>query len=226
MILPFLLANASAQENVYRRLHLGDRVQVTFLSGNTIIGDLVHIPETPDKKVDSVDYTKQDHLTLDLTWEYPGLNGTMTVRKREIKRIRILTRLDPATIDKLRKWKAEAQAALIAWEIERREYEERRKREADEARQQRDRRALEARESENAARDLAQIKREREIYGKYPPPEWGPRRLGQIKIKRLNLVPLTPDERDFEKNFELWKGAHTRKRGEQADREKKPSSKP
>lgn len=47
--LPLLAAPALAQEDVYKALDVGDRVQITFRNGNTIIGSLV-VPPTADPK--------------------------------------------------------------------------------------------------------------------------------------------------------------------------------
>ena len=79
LVLPFFVA--AGQDDAYRTLELGNRVQVTFRSGNTLTGNLIAVPKNPDEKITKVDYTKVLELMLDISWEYPGLNGTMTIPK-------------------------------------------------------------------------------------------------------------------------------------------------
>src|SRR5437773_4871684 len=88
---PDLALSDVAQENPYKDLVLGDRVEITFHSGSTLQGTLVLKPGEP--KVDSVDYTTRSGLTLDVSSEYPGISGTMTVEKKEIKSVRALRAL-------------------------------------------------------------------------------------------------------------------------------------
>ncbi len=50
LVLPLLAAAARAQEDVYKALDVGDRVQIVFRNGNTIIGNLV-VPRVAGPKV-------------------------------------------------------------------------------------------------------------------------------------------------------------------------------
>ena len=49
----------------------------------------------PNPKIVSVDYSKESSLTLDVSVEYPGLNGTLTVSRQEIRSLRTPPKLLP-----------------------------------------------------------------------------------------------------------------------------------
>ena len=57
-LLPFLSSAAAAQEDVYRTLAVGNRVQITFPSGNTLIGKLIVKPKL-DEAVPEVKKEKE-----------------------------------------------------------------------------------------------------------------------------------------------------------------------
>lgn len=154
----------------------------------------------------AVDYAREKSLTIDLSWEYPGLNGTLSVPKDQIKAVRKLRALDPKTIKQL-----EEEKKKIAEQL-RRENEERLAQE-----EERDRQALEAarkREEENRAaggddadkmiREGEKLKRALEAYQKFPPPEWGPEKLEEISSKALRKMPISLNEREFMQSYALW----------------------
>ncbi len=213
-----LLAQADdSKEAVYKRLALGDRVEITFRSGRTIAGKLVSSPQgRKAEKVESVDYTKEKSLTVDVSLEYPGLSGTMTVRKDEVRAIRILGELS----EKDRK-NLEEQKRLI--EEERKKAEEKppapkpepEKPPAAEKPQEKD----PAAEAETKKRE--DLKKGEALYAKYPPPDWGPDRNTAIRLKRLRGLVLPPIEKEFHEGFELW----DLYRRTVAEAKKKPSGK-
>src|SRR2546422_8440875 len=101
MLLPLLASVASAQDDLWKTLKKGDRVQLTFRSGNMILGNLALKPADPRVPPGPIDYSEASEVTIDLSLEYPGLNGTMTVAKKEIKEIRKLQNLDPQTMKRI-----------------------------------------------------------------------------------------------------------------------------
>jgi hypothetical protein len=101
MLLPFLASVASAQDDVWKTLAKGDRVQITFRSGNMLLGNLAPKPGDPRLQPPAVDYSTATEITIDLSLEYPGLNGTMSIPRREIKEIRKLQNLDAATMKRI-----------------------------------------------------------------------------------------------------------------------------
>ena len=64
LFLPLLASLASAQDDIWKTLAKGDRVQITFRSGNTILGNLDSKPGDPRVKAGDVDYGTATEITL------------------------------------------------------------------------------------------------------------------------------------------------------------------
>jgi hypothetical protein len=160
----------------------GDRVEITFHSGATLSGTIVPPPPKADP----------GSLTLDVSWEYPGLNGTMTVAKKEIKSVRTLRSLDPETKRKLE-------------EIKKRMAEENARPPAPEPKPPVVAPEPPKPKPEPAPDPLVEeLKKAREFYAKFPAPVWSEERRNAIRLKKLRGQVPTPTEREFEANFELW----------------------
>src|SRR5881394_1504275 len=123
LLLPFLASVATAQDDVWKTLQRGDRVQITFRSGNMLLGNLAPKPGDPRLQPAAVDYSTTTEITLDLSLEYPGLNGTMTVPRKEIKEIRKLQNLDSATMKRIQDEMARIKAQTAADDADRRSRE-------------------------------------------------------------------------------------------------------
>lgn len=218
VLLPFLAASAWGQaEDVYKTLSLGDRVQITFRSGGTITGQLdrnpigqIPKPKAEDAPEEAVDYSKEASLTVNLSWEYPGLDGTMTILKKEIKDIKKLQTLDKETMERLKKQKAQIQKDLEKQNFQNKADAKRRDKEAQAAAEKLDVKArtdLDA--TALAAEEAKQAKLAEEgakLLKKFPPEAgWGPKKLDEIQQKsiRKNSI-ITPDETDFMQNYQLW----------------------
>jgi hypothetical protein len=156
------------------------------------MGTLVAPPGGP--KTTSIDYERASALTLNVSLEYPGLDGTMTTAKTEIRKVRTLQPLTPE---------------------QRREIEKQKQRQAE------DRRAALAKppakpEPEAAPQTPApkppaepnkeeiELKKAAEIYKKFPPPDWSPERDNAIRLKSLRGQIPTAQEAEFHQNFSLW----------------------
>lgn len=148
----------------------GDRVEITFRSDGTIVGTVVKSPA--------------DVLTIDLSPEYPGLSGTLTVPKRDIKSVRKVRATlvprqetaDPAlpappkpSIATPEPPKPEVVAPVVA-----------------------DPKAEE------------ELKKAKAFYAKFPAPDWSVERRNAIRLKRYRGQIPTPMEREFEEGFSLW----------------------
>jgi hypothetical protein len=176
-----------------------------------------------------VDYTKETHVTLDMGYEYPGLNGTMTLAKRDIKEIRPLQKLDQVTLQRLAEEKARIRREL--------EVQNETRRKAEDARDEKAKEALEAAEKEEktkgavgnelqaAVEKAERIQKGREYLKKFPPPEWGPERLKQIANKGLTRIPVTVDERQFSEVYDLWLEARKYEEEQQKKKTEKPPEK-
>jgi hypothetical protein len=196
--LPLLALSAWAQDPSWGELGLGDRIEVTFRSGNTISGSLV----APTPKTTALDYSKESSLVLDVTWEYPGLNGTMTIPKKDIRSVRKLRVMDEKTRQRLIEMKQRIAADLAKSaepsaepakppaepkpdapkaDDETRKREEKEKKEAEER------------------------KKAMDFYAKFPSPYWGPERHIMDVQKKARGQALSPAETDFEGGYvELW----------------------
>lgn len=187
------------KEDVYKRLALGDRVEISFRSGRTLIGKVV-APGQTREKVESVDFTKEKSLTIDVSVEYPGLNGTMTVRKDEIRALRILGELSERDRKNL-----EEQKRLL--EEERKRAEEK---PAPKPPPPAEKPATGEKPKEKDPAAEAEKKRQEDLrkgealYLKFPPPAWGPDRNTAIRIRKMSGIVIPPIELEFHEGFDLW----------------------
>jgi len=189
-LLPSLVLPVAAQDTPWSDFAVGDRVELTFPSGGTIRGTLV----TSSPKSTSRDYARESALTLDLTWEYPGLHGTMTVPKTDFKSAR---KLQPAV----------KQAGSSSHHPLDRPPGENEKppgaRPVTPANPPGAR--ADAVPDDKPDKDAEELKKALEFYGKYPPPYWGPDRHTMDVQKKDRGQALTPAERDFEAGYPaLW----------------------
>ncbi len=173
-----------------------------------------------------VDYTKETHITLDVSLEYPGLNGTMTLPKRDIREIRKLQKLDKETEERLMEEKAKVRQQLAAQDEARRKFERERdekSREAIEASEREEKaRAALSNELQAAVQKADRIQKGREFLKQFPPPEWGAEKLKQIANKNLTRLPVTAEERRFTEIYDLWLEA----RKYEEEQQKKEGEKP
>jgi hypothetical protein len=228
MITTLMLAVlCSGQEDVWKSLKIGDRVQVVFRTGSMITGQLTPKPGDPRVKVAAIDYTRLDVITLDVTLEYPGLNGTLSIPKKEIKELRKLQNLDPATMKRLQEELRKVQEAALADEIARKASEGERDQKAKAAA------AASQKESEASAEASAQggeivkqaerLKQGLELLARFPAPEWGQHRISEITGKALRKQPISILEKEFADNFGLWQEAQSYQ--EKQKKEKAPENK-
>lgn len=217
LALPFLAAPALAQQDddPYKTLSLGDRVQVTFRSGGTISGQLVVNPigrairpapiKPGEEPAEKIDYTKESSLTIDVSWEYPGLNGTMTIVKKEIKEVKKLQHLDKETLKRLMEQKAEVAKDLDRQNRANQADSERRTKAGLTERAKIDEQAKKADdEAINQAKEAAKLKK-LEILKLFPPDQgWGPDKFKDIGAKALRKQPLTDQENLFMQSFGAW----------------------
>jgi hypothetical protein len=333
-ILPFLALAAGAQDDIYQTLGVGDRLQVTFRSGGSLIGTLVppptagtaalmrkrtavdvQAPATPFgvllfwRKTDAsagaqqavleawlkqhpegqltrfdaddkaspamlkqysvaatpsivlqdaasgvsqthlglqslerleaglgrlrskvadakVDYSKEAFLTLDVSLEYPGLNGTMSLARKDIRDVRKLQKLDEATRRRLEEEQKKIREGQAADETARREFEARRtadgKKElenAEKAAAEADAKADEAKALEDKA---AKIKSGDDLLKQFPPDQWNDERKQVILNKSQAKLPISPEERAFLDKQAEWSEAvkSDKARKEKAEKEK------
>jgi hypothetical protein len=201
LILPFLVSAAGAQDDLWKQLAKGDRVSVTFRSGNSIQGQLASKPADPRTPPGAEDYATASEITLDVSLEYPGLNGTLTIPKKEIKEIRKLQNLDAATekrikeeIERIRKQSAADEASRQALEADREKSAKKAREDAEKI----DRTSAEAKNKGQAAvKDLEDVQKGLDLLKRFPPDKFGPQTAKDVADKSLLKIPVTPDEREF-----------------------------
>jgi hypothetical protein len=140
-----------------------------------------------------VDYSREQALTLDLTWEYPGLNGTMTVPKKEFKSVRKLKLLDKEALSApkpmVRRGEDEKGRPAPVKPVTPPPIETK----------------PDPTPGEKADKEADEQKKALEFYGKYPPPYWGPERHTMDLQKQVRGQALSPAERAFEEGYPtLW----------------------
>ncbi len=230
LVLPLLASLATAQEDIWKQLSKGDRVQITFRSGNTIAGLLTNKPADPRVVQDKLDISSVNEITLDVSLEYPGLNGTLSIPKMEIKEIRKLQNIDPETEKRIRAEIQRIQSQAAEDNKVRKQMEDERDAKAKkdrEAAEKIDKAALEAKNKGAATvKEMEDIEKGLQLLKRFPPDKFGPQTAKDVADKSLLKIPVTPDEREFvdPKNYELWQKALQYQKDQDKD-SKKPDQK-
>jgi hypothetical protein len=211
IVMTLVASLAAAQEDPWKTLVLGDRIQVTFRGGNMVIGQIDTKPGDPKVKVAVVDYSKAQEVTINLSLEYPGLNGTMTILKKEIKAIRKLQALDATMLRRLEEERMKYNQSLAAEEEARKSAEVKREQDGVAAieaqRKQQEVEASIAGAGQDVIKKADRIKQGLALLARFPPSSWGPERITEIMNKTQARLPVTQDEREFMENQTLWNEA-------------------
>jgi hypothetical protein len=215
--LALLAAADETPDEVYKRLAPGDRIEVTFLSGNTFTGKLLGFPRESELGDGGQDYLKAKTFTIDVSLEYPGLDGTMTIAKTQIRRVRKLQQLTPEQVKRLEEEKkrieeakknppkpppkpapppAPAETAEKPGGTPKPEEAEKEKPLTPEE---------EAKKREEMAKYKEELlKKGKVAYEKFPPPDWGPDREKAIRLKLSRRQALNAVEVEFFQHFPAW----------------------
>jgi hypothetical protein len=201
LVLPLLASVASAQDDVWKLLSKGDRVQITFRTGNMIMGNLVHRPADPRVKQGAIDYSAVDELTLDVSLEYPGLNGTMTILKKDIKEVRKIQSMDPATMKRVREELQRIQQQSVADEAARKTAESERDKAATVAREKlaKDEEAGKTDKEKGAVllKDFQDLQKGKELLQRFPPDKFGPQTIKEMADMAVRKQPVPLEYREF-----------------------------
>jgi len=213
LLLPFLASTAAAQDDIWKTLTKGDRVSVTFRSGNNIQGQLTAKPADPRIPEGTLDYSQLSEITLDVSLEYPGLNGTLSIPRKEIKEIRKLQNLDKATMDRINAEIARIRQQSAADESARRTAETERDAASKKAREEAEKLDKSATDIKNkgaaAVKDLEDLQKGLDLLKKFPPGQYGPDTAKTVADKAIQKLPVTPLEREFldPETQKLWNKA-------------------
>ena len=201
LVLPLLASVASAQDDVWKSLSKGDRVQITVRSGNMIMGTLDHKPADPRMKQAPVDYSSVSELTLDVSLEYPGLNGTMTIPKKEIKEVRKIQMMDAATMKRVRDELARIQQQSAADEAARKASETDRDKTANKEREKvvKEEEDGKADKEKGAVllKEFQDLQKGKELLQRFPPDKFGPQTLKEMADMAVRKQPVPLEYREF-----------------------------
>ncbi|HEV3029748.1 MAG TPA: hypothetical protein VG457_19370 [Planctomycetota bacterium] len=201
LLLPFLVSTAVAQDDIWKSLSKGDRVSITFRSGNAIQGQLTAKPADPRIPEGPLDFSQMSEITIDVSLEYPGLNGTLSIPRKEIKEIRKLQNLDKATMDRInaeilriRQQAAADEAARRAIENEKDVAVKKARADADKL----DKSSADLKSKGAAAvKDLEDLQKGLDLLKKFPPGQYGPDTAKTVADKALRKQPVTALESEF-----------------------------
>jgi hypothetical protein len=228
LLVPLLAATATAQqEDVWKTLAKGDRVSVTFRSGNMIQGQLTAKPADPRIPESAPDYSQAEEITLDVSLEYPGLNGTLSIARKEIKEIRKLQNLDPATMKRIQEEIARIKQQAAADDAARRAFEADREKAAKKQREEYEKldQASEGakKKGQMAAKEWDDIQKGLDLLKKFPPGQYGPDTAKQVADKALRKQPVTPAETEFldPETQRLWNLALNWQQAQEAEKKGK-----
>lgn len=201
LLLALLASPASAQDDVWKTLAKGDRVSITFRSGNQISGQLTAKPADPRLPQESLDFSQASEITIDVSLEYPGLNGTLSIPRKEIKEIRKLANLDSATMKRIQDEIARIKQQAAADDAARRASEADKDRAAKKAREDAEKIDKDVDAAKNkgqaAVKDLEDIQKGLELLKRFPPGQYGPETAKAVADKALRKQPVTPAETEF-----------------------------
>lgn len=226
LLLPLLASLASAQDDPWKSLAKGDRVQVMFRSGNTILGALTAKPADPRVAPGPIDYSGVSEITIDVSLEYPGLNGTMTIPKKEIKEIRKLGNLDAAAMKKIQEEMQRIQKQAAADEAARKAAEGQRDKASKEAREAAEKAAEEAAGDKDKGaqllKDFQDLQKGKELLQRFPPEKYGPQTLKDMADMAVRKQPVPVDMREFAdpEVQRLWNLALNAQKDDQKKKEK------
>jgi hypothetical protein len=226
LVLPFLASLAVAQDDPWKSLAKGDRVQVMFRSGNTILGSLTTKPADPRTPPGPVDFSAVSEITIDVSLEYPGLNGTMTIPKKEIKEIRKLGSLDAATMKKIQEEMQRIQKQAASDEQARKAAEGDRDKAGKAAREAAEKAEKDAAGDKDKGasllKDFQELQKGRELLQRFPPDKYGPQTLKDMADMAVRKQPIPLDWREFAdpEVQRLWTLANNARLQEEKKKEK------
>jgi molecular chaperone DnaK (HSP70) len=182
LVLAAGLQQPTPAPRVFDNVKLGDHVEVVLKNNFSFRG--ICFPVTPDKK----------QLTIKL-YGYPEVDGTITFKEHNVKRVIQLKALSDADRERMLEEVRQAQERTAAAE------EARRRREAEALAKRKEAEAKAAEEEERAKETAKKQEKAVSFYKRFPPKDgWGPEKFDEIKGK----VNGTPEEQLFFNNFELW----------------------
>lgn len=183
--------------------------QIGLQSAERLTGAVARLRARAEEE--KVDFDKEPQLTLDVRLEYPGLNGTMSVSKKDIREVRKLQKLDEQTRRRLEEEFKKIKETQKAEEDSRRAAEAKRTGEAvadiEKTEKEEKDKLLKADEVKALQEKAEKMKAQDELLKRFPPDQWNDERKAQILNKSQSKLPITPDERAFLESQADWADA-------------------
>lgn len=198
LFLPILVAMVVPQaQDPWSGMHLGDRVDVTLQDGSHLEGTLSSLPRDPRTLPSSIDFSTAREITLDVSLATPGLHGSLTLPKTEIRDVRLLAPLDSAQLKRAREAQEKQDSQSARDEADRKARERSRTEAARREREDLLRQEVLALVVARLAKEQEDLEKGMELLKRFPPRDWGPERLQQIARRGMAFLPVTPDEVAF-----------------------------
>ena len=178
---------------------------------------------------EKIDFTKEAFLTLDVRLEYPGLNGTMSISKKDIREVRKLQKLDEATRKRLEEEHRKIKEIQDSEEGARRDAEAKKSEEAkadlEKADKEDKEKAAKADEGKALLEKAEKIKAQEELLKSFPPDVWTDEKKQGILNKSQAKLPISTEERLFLDKQAEWAEAVKADKEKKAKKEKEEKEK-
>jgi hypothetical protein len=205
------------------------QAQVGLQSSERLTAAIARLRARLDEE--KVDYVKAQSLTLDVRLEYPGLNGTMSLSKKDIREVRKLQKLDEQTRKRLEEEHRKIKEIQSAEEAARRDLESKKSEDsktdlANAEKAEKDKKDK-ADEGQALLDKAAKITAQEELLKQFPPDKWSEDRRKEIINKSTTRLPVSPEEKIFLEKAGDWAEAvkADKERRERKEKENAPEEK-
>jgi hypothetical protein len=218
-VLAILLTSGIVQaQEGYDKIKVGDRIQITLRNKNSMSGHVALPLRLTPLEMDAItepdkfDLSKETYITLDLSLQNPGLgkHARIAISRDNIRKIRVLAPLTPEEEERLKTAAKREQDRINREEAERQAYEDARTKKLEEVAAEADKAAKEAVAGAADETEAAEREKALEFYARFPEElGWGTEKFDKIMQKNMRRQLPTADEREFLKNYDLWRKGKT-----------------
>ena len=181
-------------------IKVGDRVELTLKNDNSFRGTVKEVSE--------------DYITLDITFEYPSLNGTLSLKRSFISGVSLLGTIDPDTLKEVLAQKEKVKRLVDKQNSEIKQDKEQQIQQAEKASLDEAEAATEAAKKEDEskkqkslAEQVDDLAKSLKIVEEFPPGDkWSEAEYKKLKDQFITIkVTLNKEEQRFVENFDIWK---------------------
>jgi len=177
-------------------IKVGDRVELTLKNDNSFRGTVKEVSE--------------DYITLDITFEYPSLNGTLSL----ISGVSLLGTIDPDTLKEVLAQKEKVKRLVDKQNSEIKQDKEQQIQQAEkasldeaEATTEAAKKEDESKKQKSLAEQVDDLAKSLKIVEEFPPGDkWSEAEYKKLKDQFITIkVTLNKEEQRFVENFDIWK---------------------